>query len=188
MPAGHAFVTDNSEASPASRQTLRRRLRHDQAGEILKRIYGPLAPRAAAPAGTFQEFDQHPFFDGISNHAPWQIAASPTSRPPAPRTPPVACTSAYPRLRSEPRHRRRRLHPRDPALRPGPTRRRFFIVTIPRGRGITRQTARSCWDYTQAEGYTSEDYLVRDAPQIEIVYRMLKQTPQNRGLDRDQPA
>ncbi len=40
---------------------------YDQAGSVLKQIYGDLAPRSAAPAGTFTEFDQRPFLDGEGN-------------------------------------------------------------------------------------------------------------------------
>lgn len=63
LPAGHAFITDNEgNACGVSASPYIDNCNYDQAGALLKHIYGNLAPRAATPGGEFIDFDQRPFF------------------------------------------------------------------------------------------------------------------------------
>jgi hypothetical protein len=65
IDAGHAFITINSDDTPCS-QTMSPYINYcdyDQAGIILKQIYGTLNPPAASLSGKFIEFSQDEFFD-----------------------------------------------------------------------------------------------------------------------------
>lgn len=60
--AGHAFVTDDEGgACERSGEPYVVDCDYDQAGELLKHIYGNLQPRVANPQGDFINFSQRPF-------------------------------------------------------------------------------------------------------------------------------
>lgn len=62
MPAGHAFVTESEGAAcEKTGEPYVVDCDYDQAGELLKHIYGPLTPGNAAPAGTFMSSISAPF-------------------------------------------------------------------------------------------------------------------------------
>ncbi len=62
LSAGHAFVTDDEgSACGVSGEPYVVNCDYDQAGALLKFIYGDLQPRAATPTGDFIDFDQRPF-------------------------------------------------------------------------------------------------------------------------------
>ena len=62
VPAGHAFLTaDFGNPCATSEPPFVNDCDLDQAGDILRVIYGELNPPAASPSGTLIEFDQHEF-------------------------------------------------------------------------------------------------------------------------------
>ncbi len=69
IPAGHAFVTDNSSAvCERNGDPYVVNCHYDQAGELLRHIYGTLKPRVENPTGDYYEFDQRPFTQGFTGH------------------------------------------------------------------------------------------------------------------------
>lgn len=169
MPAGHAFVTDDEGlACEATAKPYLVDCDYDQAGEVLKRIYGTLAPRAAAPAGVFMEFDQRPFLAGRSNHGmekrgivyiPPSCAGQATCR----------VHIAYHGCAQN------RATAGDAFIRESGYANwadaNAFVVLFPEA-AASPVNPQGCWDWW---GYTGHDYLTRDAPQIDAVYRMLEQ-------------
>jgi hypothetical protein len=169
MPAGHAFVTDDGGLScELTSKPYVVDCDYDQAGEVLKRIYGSLSSRAPQPAGVFQEFDQRPFQEGFSNHGmekrgvvyiPPSCAAD------------TACRVhiAYHGCAQN------RATAGDAFIRESGYANwadaNAFIILFPEA-AASPVNPQGCWDWW---GYTSDHYLTREAPQIEIVYRMLQQ-------------
>ena len=69
IPAGHAFVTDDSSsACEHNGDPYVVNCHYDQAGELLHHIYGTLKPRVETPTGDYYEFDQRPFTQGFTGH------------------------------------------------------------------------------------------------------------------------
>ena len=69
VPAGHAFVTD--ERGPECDHTGKPYIvdcDYDQAGALLKQIYGPLNEPSKQTTGRFKVFDQESFTEDLSNH------------------------------------------------------------------------------------------------------------------------
>ncbi|MGE3229967.1 MAG: poly(3-hydroxybutyrate) depolymerase [Hyphomicrobium sp.] len=168
LPAGHAFVTEGEGAACENTDTpYVVDCDYDQAGEVLKRIYGPLAARVASPAGTFLEFDQRPFFEGFSNHG---MGGRGVAYIPAPCAGSTTCRVhiAYHGCAQN------RSMAGDAFIRESGYANwadgNGFIVLFPEA-AVSPVNPQGCWDWW---GYTSKDYLTRDAPQIEIVHRMLK--------------
>jgi poly(3-hydroxybutyrate) depolymerase len=65
LPAGHSWVTENfGNACDANASPYINDCHYDQAGEVLKEIYGPLQPPAAQAAGRIVAFDQTEFAPG----------------------------------------------------------------------------------------------------------------------------
>ncbi|WP_072395933.1 PHB depolymerase family esterase [Hyphomicrobium sp. CS1GBMeth3] len=168
LPAGHAFVTDSQGlACDATAKPFVVDCDYDQAGEVLRRIYGQLAPRTAAPAGSFIEFDQQPFLFGHDNHGMEKRGVVYV---------PPACA----------KDTRCRIH----IAYHGCTQNRTaagnafiresgyanwadsnaLIILYPEA-ASSPVNPQGCWDWW---GYTGQDYLTRDAPQIQIVYAMLE--------------
>ena len=168
LPAGHAFVTEN--VGPACDYTGKPYIvdcNYDQAGAILKQIYGPLEARADRATGQFVIFDQSPFTADIANHglSDRGIAYVPRS-----------CAAAG----------GCRVHI---AFHGCGQNRTFVGEGFARDTGFARwadtnnlivlfpQTAttplnpQGCWDWW---GYTGNDYLTRNGSQIVAVQRMLE--------------
>lgn len=169
LPAGHAFVTDDQGlACDATAKPFVVDCDYDQAGEVLKRIYGRLAPRAAKPAGTFIEFDQRPFLAGHENHGMEKrgVVYVPPSCAQA-----TACRVhvAYHGCAQS------RAVAGDAFIRQSGYANwadaNALVILYPEA-ASSPVNPQGCWDWW---GYTSEDYLTRKAPQIEIVYRMLEE-------------
>lgn len=168
MPAGHAFVTEAEGLScELTDKPYVVDCDYDQAGDILKRIYGTEAPRAATPAGTFLEFDQRPFQEGFTNHGmekrgvvyiPPSCAQSTTCR----------VHIAYHGCAQN------RAAAGDAFIRESGYANwadaNALIILFPEA-AASPVNPQGCWDWW---GYTSDDYLTRKAPQIEIVHRMLE--------------
>ena len=174
LPAGHAFVTDDQGlACDATAKPFVVDCDYDQAGEVLKRIYGQLSPRASAPAGTFIEFDQRPFLAGHDNHGmekrgvvyvPPACAAATTCR----------VHIAYHGCAQS------RVVAGDAFIRDSGYANwadaNALIILYPEA-ASSPVNPQGCWDWW---GYTGQDYLTRDAPQIQIVRAMLDRLAQPR--------
>jgi poly(3-hydroxybutyrate) depolymerase len=168
VPAAHAFVTaDRGPECDHAGKPYIVDCDYDQAGALLKQIYGSLADPAEHPTGQFQVFDQDEFTKGLSNHGLSDDGV--VYVPQACRTD-SGC----------------RVHI---AFHGCGQNRTFVGDAFARDSGYARwadtnnmivlfpQTAatplnpQGCWDWW---GYTGADYLTRDAPQITAVYRMLE--------------
>ncbi|KWT67394.1 poly (3-hydroxybutyrate) depolymerase [Hyphomicrobium sulfonivorans] len=168
MPAGHAFVTvDRGAACDYTGKPYIVDCDYDQAGALLRHIYGALNAPAADITGRFLLFDQERFTDDLSNHGMDDegLAYIPKSCEGD-----AAC----------------RVHI---AFHGCGQNRTFVGDTFARDSGFARwadtnnliilfpQTSASplnpqgCWDWW---GFTGSDYLTRDAPQITAVHRMLE--------------
>jgi hypothetical protein len=168
MPAGHAFVTETEGgACERSGEPYVVDCDYDQAGELLKHIYGPLKARADMPSGDWVEFDQRPYTQdlGPNGMAPNGVIYIPKS------------------CRTE---RGCRVHV---AYHGCAQNREKVGDAFIKGTGFARwadtnrlivlfpQTAttafnpQGCWDWW---GYTGGAYLTKRAPQITAVYRMLQ--------------
>ncbi len=168
-PAGHAFVTDAGGLScELTGKPFIVDCNYDQAGSVLGHIYGPLAPRAATPQGVFLEFDQRPFTEGLASHGmakrgvvyiPPSCAADTTCRV---HIAYHGCSQNRAAAGDAFVHGSGYANWADANA---------LIVLFPEV-AASSVNPQGCWDWW---GYTSEDYLTRKAPQIEIVYRMLEE-------------
>jgi poly(3-hydroxybutyrate) depolymerase len=168
LPAGHGFVTEDK--GPACDNTGKPYIidcGYDQAGAVLKQIYGPLNPRAEKATGSFLLFDQRPFTGDLTNHGLSDRGIAYV---------PKACSETA----------GCRVHM---AFHGCGQNRTFVGEVFARDSGFARwadtnklvvlfpQTATSplnpqgCWDWW---GYTGRDYLTRNGPQITAARRMLE--------------
>jgi len=168
LPAGHGFVTeDKGRACDYTGKPYIIDCDYDQAGAILKQIYGPLAPPAQEATGDFLLFDQRAYTNDLSNHGLSDLGIAYV---------PKACKSGA----------GCRVHV---AFHGCGQNRTFVGEAFARDSGFARwadtnhlivlfpQTAttplnpQGCWDWW---GYTGRDYLTRKGPQIIAVQRMLE--------------
>jgi poly(3-hydroxybutyrate) depolymerase len=168
LPAGHGFVTEDK--GPACNYTGKPYIvdcDYDQAGALLKQIYGTLQPRAEQATGDFVLFDQRPFTTDLVNHGLSDLGIAYVPR---------SCADAA----------GCRVHI---AFHGCGQNRTFVGEAFTRDSGFARwadtndlivlfpQTAttpinpQGCWDWW---GYTGRDYLTRNGPQIVAVQRMLE--------------
>jgi poly(3-hydroxybutyrate) depolymerase len=166
LPAGHGFVTeDKGRACDYTGQPYIIDCDYDQAGAVLKQIYGTLNAPAALPSGNFLVFDQVSFTHDLTNHGLSDRGIVYV---------PQACSEG----------RGCRVHI---AFHGCGQNRTFVGDSFARDSGFARwadtneiivlfpQTAttpinpQGCWDWW---GYTGPDYLTRNAPQIVAVQRM----------------
>ncbi len=168
VAAGHAFVTD--ERGPECDHTGKPYIvdcDYDQAGALLKQIYGPLNEPSKQTTGRFKVFDQESFTEDLSNHG---LSDDGIVYVPEACEADAGC----------------RVHI---AFHGCGQNRTFVGDAFARDSGYARwadtnklivlfpQTAttplnpQGCWDWW---GYTGANYLTRDAPQIIAVYRMLE--------------
>lgn len=168
LPSGHAFVTeDKGGACEYTGAPYVVDCDYDQAGELLKHIYGPLNPRSSVPAGDFEVFDQRPYTagfnpDGMADHGVVYV--------------PKACREkagcrihvAYHGCAQS------RAQVGDAFIKESGFARwadtNNLIVLFPQT-AIAAFNPQACWDWW---GYTTRDYLTRNAPQIVAVHRMLE--------------
>ena len=167
LPAGHAFVTDDQGgACERSGEPYVVNCHYDQAGELLHHIYGTLQPRSETPSGEYFEFNQRAFgqgsiVDGLADHGVVYI--------------PKSCRE----------HEGCKIHV---AFHGCAQNKAQVGDAFIRSTGFARwadsnnlivlfpQTAtmafnpQGCWDWW---GYSSHDYLTREAPQIVAVRHML---------------
>ncbi len=168
LPAGHGFVTEDK--GPACDYTGKPYIidcDYDQAGALLKQIYGPLSPRAEQASGDFLVFDQASFTRDLTNHGLSDLGIAYV---------PKVCSAAA----------GCRVHI---AFHGCGQNRTFVGEAFAHDSGFARwadtnklivlfpQTAttpinpQGCWDWW---GYTGRDYLTRNGPQIVAVQRMLE--------------
>lgn len=175
-PAGHAFVTDSEGlACDATGKPYVVDCDYDQAGEVLRHIYGTLQPRVATPAGSFLEFDQRPFLEGLTNHGMEKRGVAYV---------PPACADGTATCRVHIAFHgcaQNRAAAGDSFIRQSGYANwadaNAFIILFPEA-ASSPVNPQGCWDWW---GYTGNDYLTRDAPQIESVYRMLQQLEKPRS-------
>ncbi len=169
-PGGHAFLTaDKGAACDRSAPPFIDNCGYDQAGAILRFIYGPLAPKGAARPENFITFAQGGYTASNATLADEGVVYVPS-----------AC-------RAEIRCRvhivfhgcgQSRAQAGDAVIRDtgfadwAETNR--IIVLFPQVAPSALNPG-SCWDWW---GYTGLKYLTRGAPQIKAVYAMLKRLAQ----------
>ncbi len=164
-PGGHAFSTDGEGgACEKSDPPYVNDCRYDQAGEILRFIYGALAPKGKAQAADFKPFDQSAYAPSGASLAHEGVVYTP------------------PDCRAEGKCRvhvvfhgcmQTRAEAGDAVIRGSgfadwaATNR--IVVLFPQVAPSTLNP-KSCWDWW---GYTGLDYLSKDAPQMKAVAGML---------------
>lgn len=167
VPAGHAFVTEDSGgACDKSGEPYVVDCDYDQAGELLRHIYGTLKPRALSATGDYLTFDQELFTGtttaglakegvvyvpracrqsaGCSVHIAFHGCAQ--NRQTVGET--FITTTGFARWADT----------------------NNLIVLYPQA-ATSAFNPQGCWDWW---GYTGHDYLTRSAPQIVAVEKMLQ--------------
>lgn len=168
LTAGHAFVTEDSGlACEKTGKPFVVHCNYDQAGELLSHIYGKLAPPKDAPTGTYSDFDQRPFtsdepLNGLADsgvvYVPKQCAADTRCRV---HIAFHGCTQ-------------NRAATGDAFIRETGFARwadsNDLVILFPQV-AASPFNPQGCWDWW---GYTGNNYLTREAPQIKAVDRMLE--------------
>ncbi|MGO9545808.1 MAG: poly(3-hydroxybutyrate) depolymerase [Rhodomicrobium sp.] len=164
-PGGHAFLTaDKGEACGKSDPPYVSNCHYDQAGEILRFIYGTLAPKGVALPENFVTFGQGAYASPDATLADEGVVYVP-----------AACrTEAHCRV-AVVFHgcNQSRAEAGDAVIRESgfadwaETNR--IVVLFPQVIASTLNPI-ACWDWW---GYTGRDFLTRDAPQIKAVEAML---------------
>lgn len=170
LPAGHGFVTDD-KGNPECDYTGKPYIidcNYDQAGAVLKQIYGSLNPRADQPSGDFVLFDQRPFTRGLPNHGLSDRGIAYV---------PKACAGQAGCRIHVAFHGcgQNRTFVGDAFAHDSGFARwadtNNIVVLFPQA-AATPINPQACWDWW---GYTGSDYLTRNAPQIVAVRRMIEQ-------------
>jgi poly(3-hydroxybutyrate) depolymerase len=165
--AGHAFLTtDTGTACGVSARPFVSDCDYDQAGAILKWLYSDLTKPADKPAGNFIRFDQSEFADN---------GAADLSKEGIVYVPPSCSKGAKCRLHIA-------LHGCDQNID-------TVGMTFVEGSGFARWAdtnglvilfpqvsaslvnPKGCWDWW---GYTGNDYLTKNAPQIAAIWKMVE--------------
>ena len=168
LPAGHAFVTDNEGgACERSGDPYIVNCGYDQAGDLLKHIYGPLAAHSATLSGTFSEFDQRPFQSG---QMPDGMAGNGIVYVPQICKTEVGCRVhiAFHGCAQNRETVSDAFIKESGFARWADTNK--LIILFPQV-ATTVSNPQGCWDWW---GYTGHDYLTREAPQIKAVRAMLE--------------
>jgi len=168
LPAGHAFVTEGEGlACELTGKPYVVDCDYDQAGELLKSIYGALAPRTATPSGRFLTFDQRPFLAAAPDNG-MDDAGVVYIPPSCAVTTPCRVHIAFHGCAQN------RANTGEAFIRESGFANwadaNGFIILFPQA-AVSPINPQGCWDWW---GYTGRDYLTRDAPQIAIVYKMLE--------------
>ncbi len=167
IPAGHAFVTDDEGSSCGiSSEPHIVNCNYDQAGALLKFIYGNLEPRAATLSGEFVDFDQRPF---VTANDSADLAETGVVYVPKSCTESGGCRVHIAFHGCE----QNREAVGDTFIKESGFARwadtNRIVVLFPQV-AISSANPQGCWDWW---GYTGPQYLTRNAPQIEAVNRML---------------
>lgn len=169
MPAGHAFVTEGEGLScELTAKPFVVDCNYDQAGDLLRHIYGELQPRSTSPGGRYIAFDQRPFVRDFANDGFDEEGVV--------YVPQACATSAGCRVHiafhgcAQSREEVSDQFIKDTGFaRWADTNK--LIVLFPQIKESPTENPQGCWDWW---GYTGADFLTRDAPQIVAVYRMLE--------------
>jgi hypothetical protein len=167
LPAGHAFVTDDEGAAcEISSGPYVVNCGYDQAGALLKQIYGDLQPRATTLSGNFIDFDQRPFVsaDNSAELAETGVVYVPKS---CTETPGCRVHVAFHGCAQNREAVGDTFIKESGFARWADTNR--IVVLFPQV-ADSAANPQGCWDWW---GYTGPQYLTRDAPQIAAVNRML---------------
>ena len=168
LPAGHAFVTDNEGgACDRSGEPYVVNCNYDQAGELLKHIYGTLSPHSGTPQGTFKDFDQRPYHLG---QMPDGMADAGVIYVPKPCVDTSGCRVhiAFHGCAQNREAVGDAFVKESGFARWADTNK--LIILFPQV-ATTVSNPQGCWDWW---GYTGNVYLTRDAPQIKAVRAMLE--------------
>lgn len=176
LPAGHAFVTESEGAAcERSGDPYVVDCDYDQAGELLKHIYGTLQAGSVAPTGQYIEFDQRPFHtgqmpDGMADNGVVYVPAS------CVKTSGCRIHIAFHGCAQNREKVGDAFVKQTGFARWADTNQ--LLVLFPQVE-TTVSNPQGCWDWW---GYTGNDYLTRNAPQIVSVFHMieaLSQRPQS---------
>jgi len=168
-PAGHAMVTENAgNACDANEPPFINDCDYDAAGEMLRYLLGPLAPRASRASGRLLAFDQSEFADVYS------ISMAGTGYAYVP----AACDAnvcrvhvAFHGCRQNADAVGERFVREAGYNRWAETNRLIVLYPQTIARYWWIYNPRGCWDWW---GYTGERYATKDAPQIRAVMRMVE--------------
>jgi hypothetical protein len=164
-PGGHAFSTENEGgACEKSEPPYVNNCHYDQAGDIFRFIYGPLEPKGAAQPGDFMSFDQGAYAAREAALADKGVVY----------IPPACREQGHCRIHvvfhgcSQSQE-----DAGDAAIRTSGfaewAATNKIVVLFPQA-APSALNPYSCWDWW---GYTSVDFLSKDAPQIKAVSDML---------------
>lgn len=173
LPAGHAFITeDKGLACGLSEKPYVVDCDYDQAGALLKHIYGALQPRSQIAGGDYIAFDQKAFIEDLGDtgmadegivYVPKACAAMAKCRV---HIAFHGCAQNRPSVGD--------AFARDTGFaRWADTNR--LIVLFPQIEASALENPQGCWDWW---GYTGSAFLTRDALQIQAVHRMLQKLGQ----------
>lgn len=167
MPAGHAFITESEGlACEKSDQPYVVDCDYDQAGSLLKHIYGDLKPPSTQPAGAFLKFDQTEFYREYALHG---LDFNGTAYVPNECRDHQGCRVHVAFHGCAQNHTTvgDAFTRQSGFARWADTNR--FVILFPQT-ATTPINPQGCWDWW---GYTGRDYLTKSAPQIVAVTRML---------------
>lgn len=167
-PAGHAFVTDNEgNACAVSAKPYVVDCDYDQAGALLKHMYGDLQPRAETATGDFIDFDQRPF--AANDMSGSGLAETGVVYVPKTCREKTGCRVhvAFHGCAQNRETVGNAFITESGFARWADT--NHLIVLFPQV-AASPINPQGCWDWW---GYTGPQYLTRDAPQIAAVNRML---------------
>jgi hypothetical protein len=167
LPAGHAFVTEEKGiACGRTGEPYITDCDYDQAGAVLRHIYGSLRRRAAEPAGEFLVFDQREFTRDLPSHGMDDAGVVYISRACRMFT---ACR-VHIVFHGCNQHRGKvgDAFVTDTGYARWADTNRLVLLFPQAAPGTVNPQA--CWDWW---GYTGREYLTRAGPQITAVRRML---------------
>jgi poly(3-hydroxybutyrate) depolymerase len=164
--AGHTFLTvDTGNACDATASPFVSDCDYDQAGAILKWIYGELKPPGKQENGKYLVFDQSPFASGIGHGLSSEgVVYIPQS----------CAKQGGCRLHIALHGCEQNRDKVGMAFIEGSGFARWadanrFVILFPQVSANPVLNPKGCWDWW---GYTGEDYLTKDAPQIAAIWKM----------------
>jgi len=176
LPAGHGFVTeDKGLACDESAAPYMVDCNYDMAGALLSQIYGALNAKAAQPAGEVITFNQGEFVDDLVSHGMADSGAvyiSPECR----QASGCRVHIAYHGCGQDTAAVGDAFIMESGYLAWADSNR--LIVLFPQV-SRTPSNPQACWDWW---GYTGNQFLTRDAPQIVAVRRMLLRLAASRSM------
>jgi poly(3-hydroxybutyrate) depolymerase len=164
--AGHTFLTvDNGNACEVTASPFLGDCDYDQAGAILKQIYGELQPPSQQQEGEYLVFDQSPFVSGLGHGL---------SSDGVVYIPKACAEQGGCRLHIVLHGCEQNRETVGMKFIEGSGFARWadanrLVVLFPQISANPVVNPKGCWDWW---GYTGEDYLTKDAPQISAIWRM----------------